>query len=558
MKLKRWISLLLVTMMLFAAVGCQPTSPPMGDGEESGDMLTLVSGGQSAYQIVRSDSARQAVKDAFLALRDAVASYTGKSMTIDTDWADEISTEILIGNTKREASGKVAQKLKDLQELGDLVGQSFAVCVRGEQLLIVGTDDEATAYGVQYFIETYVAKAKDGVVAVPRDLEITMTVAELLLQKKVTGSALKYQYSDFVDSYTETTLMNFDTLAISGVTLYEKYELDEYYAQEGDAALRFTVTKKDKSLTTLMWHNGEDAFQFSAADRSKTTMKLWLFVDDTDKVACDHDEVYGQRQTGQATFYFRVFDQQGRVFSWNHTLTRDGWHEIELTFNVHNGADADFDFEHIVSFGLLVAADEGTMIELDDLRAVHYTTDYTPEPAPDGGRWITDGEYDAFDGAVVQEWYGCSYDLTDKKFGNSSLRCEGDNSVSDFRTIISGLDVPLSYENDVLVFWMKVDDLATIDSLFIEFNQEQDVHEYEQSFKKATLKEYGLSSTAGEWCKIVIPLSDFELHLNAEKYGDSQDIRMFAFRLVVGAHPNKTYVVHFDRVYLTTKSALGM
>lgn len=549
---------MLAALMLFAMVGCQPGDGPSGDGGQSKDMLTLVADAESAYQIIRSDSAKQTVKDAFLLLRDSIAQKTTVSLTLDTDWADEISTEILIGNTKREASGKILRTLKDLQELGDLVGQSFAICVRGEALLIVGTDDEATAYGVKYFIQNYVDKAQNGVISVPRELEIMMTVADMLLAEDVRGSALKGQYSDYVDSYTEKSLLNFDSLEISGMNLYEHYELDEYHAKEGDAALRFTVTKTDKSLATLMWHRGEDSFQFSAADRNKTTMKLWLFVDDTDKVACDHDEVYGQRQQGQATFYFRVFDKQGRVFSWNHTLTRDGWHEIELTFNVHNGADADFDFEHIVGFGLLVTADEGTIIELDDLRSVHYESDYTPEPAPDGGRWITDGEYDAFDGAVVQEWYGCSYDLTDKKFGNSSLRCEGNNSVTDFRTIISGLDMPLSYENDVLVFWMKVEDLATIDSLFIEFNQEQDTHEYEQSFKKAKLKEYGLSNTAGEWCKITIPLSDFEMNLDAEKYGDSQDIRMFAFRLVVGAHPNKTYVVHFDRVYLTTKSALGM
>lgn len=552
------MSFLLAALMLFALVGCQPGNGPSGDGGQNKDMLTLVADAKSAYQIIRSDSAKQTVKDAFLLLRDSIAQKTTLSLTMDTDWADEISTEILIGNTKREASGKILRTLTDLQELGDLVGQSFAICVRGEALLIVGTDDEATAYGVKYFIQNYVDKAQNGVISVPRELEIMMTVADMLLAEDVQGSALKGQYSDYVDSYTEKSLLNFDSLEINGMNLYENYELDEYHAKEGDAALRFTVTKKDKSLATLMWHRGEDSFQFSAADRSKTTMKLWLFVDDTDKVACDHDEVYGQRQQGQATFYFRVFDKQGRVFSWNHTLTRDGWHEIELTFNVHNGADADFDFEHIVGFGLLVAADEGTIIELDDLRSVHYESDYAPEPAPDNGRWITDGEYDAFDGAVVQEWYGCSYDLTDKKFGNSSLRCEGNNSVTDFRTIISGLDMPLSYENDVLVFWMKVEDLATIDSLFIEFNQEQDTHEYEQSFKKAKLKEYGLSNTAGEWCKITIPLSDFEMNLDAEKYGDSQDIRMFAFRLVVGAHPNKTYVVHFDRVYLTTKSALGM
>ena len=553
MKLKRWISLWLVAMMLFAAVGCQPAPTPSGDGEESGDMLTLVSGGQSAYQIVRSDSARQEVKDAFLALRDAVALHTGKSMTIDTDWADEISTEILIGNTKREASGKVAQKLKDLQELGDLVGQSFAVCVRGEQLLIVGTDDEATAYGVQYFIETYVAKAKGGTVAVPRDLEVTMTVADLLLQKKVTGSALKYQYSDFVDSYTETTLMTFDTLDIPGVTLYEKYELDEYYAREGDAALRFTMVSKDRELTALMWPNGQSAFDFSAVDTRKTTMKLWVYVNDTDSVSCDHDSDKNKIKD-QATFFFRAADNKGRIFCWNHTITGDGWHEIELTFNINNGCDAAFDFAHIASFGVMVSADKGTIIELDDLRLVTYESDHVPEELPEGDRLITDGEYDAFDGAMIQEWYGCSYDLEEKKFGNSSLRNEGDSSVNDFRTIISNLNIPMDYQNDTLVFWIKVKQLNVISSFFIELNQVQDNHEYERSFTVAELQEYGLTKVNDEWCEVRIPLRDFSKKLSPDKYGDDENITLYAFRFVTYSVGNKEYAINLDHVYLTSNA----
>ena len=516
-------------------------------------MLTLVSGGQSAYQIVRSDSARQEVKDAFLALRDAVALHTGKSMTIDTDWADEISTEILIGNTKREASGKVAQKLKDLQELGDLVGQSFAVCVRGEQLLIVGTDDEATAYGVQYFIETYVAKAKGGTVAVPRDLEVTMTVADLLLQKKVTGSALKYQYSDFVDSYTETTLMTFDTLDIPGVTLYEKYELDEYYAREGDAALRFTMVSKDRELTALMWPNGQSAFDFSAVDTRKTTMKLWVYVNDTDSVSCDHDSDKNKIKD-QATFFFRAADNKGRIFCWNHTITGDGWHEIELTFNINNGCDAAFDFAHIASFGVMVSADKGTIIELDDLRLVTYESDHVPEELPEGDRLITDGEYDAFDGAMIQEWYGCSYDLEEKKFGNSSLRNEGDSSVNDFRTIISNLNIPMDYQNDTLVFWIKVKQLNVISSFFIELNQVQDNHEYERSFTVAELQEYGLTKVNDEWCEVRIPLRDFSKKLSPDKYGDDENITLYAFRFVTYSVGNKEYAINLDHVYLTSNA----
>jgi hypothetical protein len=282
-------------------------------------------------------------------------------------------------------------------------------------------------------------------------------------------------------------------------------------------------------------------------------------VDDDDKVVCDHDSAYGDRQEGQATFYFRAFDNKGRTHCWNHTLTGDGWHEIELTFNIHSGVDKGFDYQNITGFGMLVAADEGTIIEIDDLRGVQYKTDYEHAELPAAGdRWITDGEYNAFDGAIVQEWYGCSYDLEDKKFGHSSLRGEGDNSVSDFRTIISNLNVPLNYQEDVLVFWMKVDTLNTINGLFLELNQVQDHHEYEKTFNKTELQSYGLSTKDGEWCQIVIPLSAFAKHLDTNKYGGDENITLYAFRFVVQGVSGKTYVVHLDHAYLTTKTALGM
>lgn len=298
-------------------------------------------------------------------------------------------------------------------------------------------------------------------------------------------------------------------------------------------------------------------FEFSVEDLHTATLKLWLFVDDVDKVSCDHDSE-SQKQAGQATFFFRAFDNKGRIHCWNHTITGDGWHEIELSFNIHNGVDKDFDYQNITGFGMLAAAEKGTMIEIDDLRGVQYTTDYEPEALPAGDRWVTDGEYNAFDGVMIQEWYGCSYDTEDKKFGASSLRCEGDTSVSDFRTIISNLNVPLSYQEDVLVFWLKVDKLSTITRLQIELNQDQDRHEYEIHLDKAALQSHGLSTKDGEWCRIEIPLSEFAKHLNAEAYGDSEDITLYAARFVVSGVSGKTYVVHYDRIYITTKTALGI
>ena len=558
MKLTKILCMLLALLMLLASVSCN-NQPPIGEGptdgpgttpdEQDKDSLSIIKDGVSEYMLIRGDTAKPDVRTAFSTLYEAIHTKTGVKLKMDTDWAEKGEKEILIGNTNREESSKALQDLKDMQILGELVGDGFMIRVKGKKLIVIGTNDEATVHGVEYLIKYYLSESQ-GKWGVSDSLEFVISVRELLLLKEVVGSPLKKQYSDYVDTYTETPLFSFDELGTEGITTYEAVGLDEDYQMEGDAAWRFTISRDDKELTRLMWRSG-DAFSFSAVDKRKTTLKFWLFVDDVDKVTCDHDEVYGKRQEGQATFFFRVFDSKGRIHAWNHTLTGDGWHEVELSFNIHNGMDTDFDYSNITSFGVLVAAEQGTMIEFDDLRVVHYESDHVPEAAPEGGRLITDAEYDAFDGAMIQEWYGASYDLENKKFGNSSLRVEGDSSVTDFRIIVSDLNMPLSYQNDTLVFWVNVENLANMEYIFVELNQIQDSHEYEKTFTKAELQEYGLSTKNGEWCEIAIPLSAFEKNLDAEKYGEGEDITLYAFRFVVGAHGNKTYVVHLDRVYLT-------
>ncbi len=379
------------------------------------------------------------------------------------------------------------------------------------------------------------------------------------LKEKKQGSPLKWQFSDFVPTYTEKQLLSFDTLNYPGVRRYENngiYEIDTTYQREGAGAMRFTMTRTDHELAEVLWDGGR-SFEFSVKDRHHTTLKVWLFVDDADNFVSDHDAGYG-RQAAQATFFFRVFDAQGRVYCWNHTLTGNGWHEVELTFNTHNGISPDFDYDHIVGFGLLTAAGAGTVIELDDLRVVYYTTDHIPESFPSPIRLITDGEYNALDGVIVQEWYGCCYDKEDKVFGKSSLRCEGDTSVNDFRTIIGTLDIPMSYQNDVLVFWMKIEDLATVSSLFIELNQVQDTHEYEYTaITKEKLFAYGLSKTSGEWSEIRIPLTDFKKNFRPDLFGESEDITLCNARFCISGIKGTSYVVHYDRIYLTTKDALN-
>ena len=252
-----------------------------------------------------------------------------------------------------------------------------------------------------------------------------------------------------------------------------------------------------------------------------------------------------------------MIDKNGGQYCWNHTLTGDGWHEIELSFNIHNGYSPDFDMHNITGFYMMFDGHAGTVIELDDLRVVEYHTDHVPSPAPDGGRLITEGEYDALDGAIVQEWYGATYDTLDKMNGKSSLRCIGDATVNDFRTNVTNLEIPITYADDVLVVWAKIKDLDTVNSIFIELNEVQDVHEYEISIPRAKFAHYGLTAS-DTWSRLIVPLSDMRRNLRPAQFGDGESITLRNFRYVLTANGTATYDSHIDLVYITTKSALGL
>lgn len=369
-------------------------------------------------------------------------------------------------------------------------------------------------------------------------------------------SLLKKHYSSYVSTYRETPLLSFDSESIAGLAFFCAASTDTQNKREGAGSLRLvTDAGFAQRPTKLLWGDGGESFRFAVKDRHKTTLKLWLYVENVDDIICDHDSIYGE-QLGEATFFFRVLDRAGRPYCWNHTLRGNGWHEVELTFNVHNGIGAGFDYEDIISFGMLVQAKEGAVIGLDDLRLVEYTTSHQSCPLPAGDRLITDGEYDALDGAVVQEWYGCSYDQEDAFEGRSSLRVEGDASVNDFRCIVACLDIPMRYREDVLVLALKVEEFDTLRGLFIELNEEQDVHEYERVLTMDELRGYGLDRE-GEWCRVAVPLDIFKQNFCPTKYGTDENITLHNFRLCALPRSGRSYVLHADLVYLTTKAALG-
>ena len=549
--MKRLLALLLFSVTILACFSCgrtEPAAPFSSETKEPGDVIPIVWDGETNYQVLRSDLCSKEVSKLCTDLIRGIEEKTGVKPPIKSDWDDNDRSdfEILVGKSKRDAAA-----------FAELKKDEYLIRTEGDTVILVGGSDETTALAVERFLTEYVSKGETGKLTVPKGINMKSNLTEEQLSADVKGSPLKKMYSDYDVKWTETQLLSFDDGELSGhaMSANGEWSLDREHQKEGKAALRYTL-KKDmtKELDAAFWQKKPDdtAFTFSVKDRKKTTLVLWLYIDDIDRMVSDHDAGYG-RQTGQGTFFFRAIDEKGGTYCWNHTIMGSGWHEIELNFNIHNGITDGFDYRNITGFGLLFSGKEGTVIELDDLRVRVYESDYTAPAAPHNGRLITTGDYDAFDGCVVQEWYGAEFDTEDRMEGKSSFKCTGNNSNADFRSIVANLDLPMDYDSDVLVINAKVDDLTKISSLFIELNEVQDVHEYEKSFPLAELKKYGLTES-GKWCELRIPLSAFGKNLGLEK----DTVTLHNFRYVMSASGSADYVSRIDLVYLTTKSELGM
>ena len=555
--LKSLLALLLCAAMLTCAVACKPedadhpadteteNTPDDSTEDTTEDKPTAINGlgivldGEAKYRVVRGDMESTTIRDAMMSLINQIEAQTGVRPAPATDWDayDENIKEIIIGKkNNRPATASATEILKT---------DTFCIAVVDGNVVIAGDSDKTTAAAVEYFIQKYV-KGESGSLILPTQMADIVTYLQwqtLNYDKTVT---LKTSYSDYISDYTEEVLIPFDE-GDEGYTIQQGGYYDEEHSVDGYGALRWDLTGTYENVTRF-FNPGEKTFSFDASDKNRTTIKLWLYVSDTDAVVCDHDPGYGF-QKNQATFYFRAIDKTGKTHSWNHTLTNNGWHEVELSFNIHNGVSNGFDYANIESFWLGFATYGDVTVMIDDMRGVTYSTDYEPASieGEKNARLISDCESDALDGAIIQEWYGASYDLEDKVQGNSSLRNYGDASVNDFRTIVANLDIAMNPSTDVLVFSFKVADPKVLKSVFIELNEVQDTHEIEASFTLDALKQYGYTGEKDTWCEIRIPLSVFSVHLG-DKMGNT--ITLKNFRFVGSASGSGTFDYHIDHIYL--------
>lgn len=116
--------------------------------------LAVIAQGAPEYKVVRSDDSSDAVKDAAIALYQALTDTYGAKLGITTDFekkgtdpATRYAYEILVGPTNREESVTAQEQIK----YNDVL-----IAVSGTRVVVTGGCDDAVVEAVNYFIENYV------------------------------------------------------------------------------------------------------------------------------------------------------------------------------------------------------------------------------------------------------------------------------------------------------------------------------------------------------------------------------------------------------------------
>ena len=139
MKNKRILCLLLAILMLL---------PLLAACNKNGKPVDIVKGGESSYTIIYSDSKTAATeKGAATRLRDAINEATGVKLRLESDFAPESNTEIIVGTTNRKASENAVTLIRE---------RDFIISYSEGQVVITGGNSAATVRAVDYFIENYI------------------------------------------------------------------------------------------------------------------------------------------------------------------------------------------------------------------------------------------------------------------------------------------------------------------------------------------------------------------------------------------------------------------
>ena len=336
--LQRLLSLVLCLCMigtgvLGALTACTPADPDDNpDNPDNSDEQTpkfVLIDGTTDYTVIRPDLSIKSVTLAAAKLRTALEAATGVAVGIDTDFVARGSEvpadlpEILVGKTNRPASLALHAKLAP---------DEFAIeLTEGNQLLIVGYDDDCTIYAVDYFIknilgynesaDTYAVTKLEidekyhhkGTYVAPPPTVITPTYETIFPeQNKPTQSPATY-VRPFYEMENGLYVQSYDAFDLQGVrtTFQASVLYTDTRAANADSVMVYSTEGKNFAS----WYNSEDyVVDMMIAINRADSSYLGLDKSNYNDIQMDSSGNYLEHPAGGS--YYMVPSEDWIEFAW--------------------------------------------------------------------------------------------------------------------------------------------------------------------------------------------------------------------------------------------------
>ncbi len=352
----------------------------------------------------------------------------------------------------------------------------------------------------------------------------------------------------------EESLCSFDDSTLLSQTA-DSFTFDTKDKKEGKASYAASFTGTDrKNVFTI--NNFGKTIDMKKTENSLVTLKMWVYISDASQVKADHEDLYNNDYSKTSTLFFRITSHgnQNNSLSLNPTVWENGWQEIELDLSINYGKTNGFSAEQVTGLYMFINGKGSVTIKLDDLRVCYYSnTGYKADTSDiiEGARIISTCDYDALDGVLVNEWFDSNFSEDIKHSGSSAVHSFSDAS-DDQRMYFANNNIPLDRTNDYLCFWMYIDNFKNLKSLFIEANENQDIHEYE--IDNCLDRIYLIAKTnnySQNWFMVQIPFSMMDENLD-KGYGDTVTLKNL--RIVATAKDNTEVNTYIDSVFVATRN----
>ncbi|MBQ8533968.1 MAG: hypothetical protein IJ462_03965 [Clostridia bacterium] len=375
-------------------------------------------------------------------------------------------------------------------------------------------------------------------------------------------------------SVEKTQLVSFDSPLVwensngrFNIKPESKIDTSDYKEGVGCFTTKLNGGTYDEDISKLVYEKhsvfgGAPGFDISVTDVNAQSIGFWLYVDDVNNLACDHDKVYNVHQQDCATLYFRIGQNEGNYQQWNHTFYGSGWQYIELAFATKENTPAahrnKIKYDNMKYISLIVNT-KGKQVNLkvDDISLLTYKTTAEKPVAPANGRWISACDYNVLGGETVTEWMGAYYDTKNKTQGSSSLALHGRKEHVDFRETIGGFkDFIINTRDDVFCFDLYIENLDTAGTdwtvAFYDVSDKENSAQANFSIINANVKD---SKKLQEgWNTVQIPFRS----MNKASFKNNQ-FKLHRLKIFVAGGSEKDYYnIAFDNMYIANAEDLGI